>query len=407
MRTNCAVLSRNTVNFLKRLLRYAVFYAGDTLVRLQSGSTISIDRLLLIRLDAIGDFVIWLDSAKEFRRLYPNSRITLCTSSVVSELANTLPYWDEVVEVDLKLFNTKLIYRYSLLLRLRKQRFEIAIQPTFSRVFLHGDAIVRATGAKHRIGSQGDLTNTYAILKRVSDAWYTKLVPAATRPMMEVDRNAEFIENLSGQVFNAHLPALPKLGALSAALEVKAPYFVIFPGASWTGRQWPASKFAETVVMLHRMTGWVPVLCGGPGDKLVCQEVIDQCGVTRAIDFTGLTTVTELAQVLRAAKLLISNETSAVHIAVAVSTPSVCVLGGGHYGRFMPYPADIDRGNSEVAVHQMSCYNCNWHCTQPHVAGGPVPCIANVTVKSVLERIEAVLSRVQNQSSARSENLTR
>ena len=117
-----------------------------------------------------------------------------------------------------------------------------------------------------------------------------------------------------------------------------------------------------------------------------------------------MTNLAELAELLRSAELLISNETSAVHIAVAVSTPSVCVLGGGHYGRFMPYPSDIAGGMSVVAIHKMPCFNCNWHCTQPHSAGGPVPCISNVTVQSVLEQIEVVLPHVENKEPLLSEN---
>lgn len=392
---------------LMRLFQYALCCVAGVLAKLLSGSIASRNEILLIRLDAIGDFVIWLDSAKEFRSLYPNIRITLCVSSAVIDLARTLPHWDDVVAVDLKRFDASFVYRYQLLRRLRKHGFDTVIQPTFSRVFLHGDAIVWATGGKHCIGSVGDLTNTRSILKRVSDTWYTKLVPAAVAPMMELERNVEFIENLSGRVFPARLPLLPNMGSLPARLEIHASYFVIFPGASWSGRQWPAAKFAETVATLHRLTDWVPVLCGGPGDKLVCQDVIDQSGVTRAINFSGLTTLTELTEVLRAAKLLISNETSAVHIAASVSTPTVCILGGGHYGRFMPYPTRLNGGKSGVAVHKMPCYNCNWRCTQPHVVGGPVPCIAGVTVKSVLERVEVVLSRVENQNTAPSENQTK
>jgi ADP-heptose:LPS heptosyltransferase len=388
------------MRFIRRLFSFSLFYTTDLFVRLRRGSIVSTNELLLIRLDAIGDFVIWLDSAREFRRLYPNIRITLCASSVVSELAKTLPCWDDVVEVDLKRFNLSFTYRHRLLLQLRRRGFGTVIQPTFSRVFLHGDAIVRATGAEYRIGSVGDLTNTHPFLKRVSDAWYTKLVAASADPMMELERNAEFIENLSGQGFNARLPVLPKVGTLPIGLEVNASYFIIFPGASWTGRQWPASKFAETVATLYRTTGWVPVLCGSPGDTLVCQDVIDQSGVTCAINFSGLTTLIELTQVLRTAKLLISNETSAVQIAVSVSTPTVCILGGGHFGRFMPYPIKLGGRKSVVAIHKMSCYNCNWHCTQPHLAGGPVPCVAGVTVKNVLERVEVALASAENQDTA-------
>jgi ADP-heptose:LPS heptosyltransferase len=392
------------MRLMMRLLSYTLSYAVDILAKFSSYSIGSTNQLLLIRLDAIGDFVIWLDSAKEFRSLYPNVRIVLCVNSVCSQFAKILPYWDEVIEVDIKRFDKNFVYRYRLLRQIRRCGFETAIQPTFSRVFLHGDALVRATGAKHRIGSAGDLTNMHPLLKRISDGWYTKLIPAAAGSTLELERNAEFIENLSGRAFKAGLPVLPSVYALPTQLQVNAAYFVVFPGASWTGRQWPVSKFAETAVILHRKTGWIPVLCGGPGDGLVCQDAIDQIGLECAINLSGLTTLIELTQLLREAKLLISNETSAVHIAVSVSTPNVCILGGGHYGRFMPYAAGLNDGRSVVADHKMPCYNCNWLCTQPHIAGGSVPCIASVTVEKVLEQVRVVLFHVENQGAIHGEN---
>ena len=391
---------------LRRLARYVSFYAVDAFVKTFNRSRTAAPCLLLVRIDAIGDFVIWLDSAKEFRSRYPDKRIVLCVNSTVYELAKLLPHWDEVLEVDVKRFSTSLRYRFEFLLQLRRRSFGTVIQPTFSRVFLHGDSIVRATGAKHRIGSIGDFSNTHPILKSISNAWYTKLVPAAPGPMMELERNAEFIQNFTERAFHAHPPVLPRLAVLSAELKIQPPYFIIFPGASWVGRQWPVANFAQVALKLHQATGWTPLLCGGASDVVVCQSVIDQSGIASAINLGGSTNLAELTELLRSARLLISNETSAVHIAVAVSTPTVCVLGGGHYGRFMPYPIDIAGVNCVVATHKMSCYNCNWHCTQPHKAGGAVPCIANVTVKSVLERVEAVLSRAQNQNAMLRETQT-
>ena len=61
--------------------------------------------IVLIRLDAIGDFIIWLDSAKEFRVIYPSERIVLIANSSWASLAKTMPYWDEVLPLDLSLIH--------------------------------------------------------------------------------------------------------------------------------------------------------------------------------------------------------------------------------------------------------------------------------------------------------------
>ena len=101
----------------------------------------------------------------------------------------------------------------------------------------------------------------------------------------------------------------------------------------------------------------------------------------------------DLVELIRASRLLIGNETSAVHIAVAVDTPSVCILGGGHYGRFMPYElADGDAPRPAVAMHKMPCFGCDWRCSQPHQPGKAMPCIAAVSVADVVNAIKRALA---------------
>lgn len=342
--------------------------------------------VLLIRLDAIGDFVIWLDSAKEFRNFYPNKKITVCLNSLVVELAAALPYWDNVISVDVRKFSSNPWYRVQVLGRIRKASFEIAIQPTISRVFSLGDSFIRASRATQRIGSFGDCTNLHYFAKSISDKWYTRLIPAGELSPMELQRNEEFTVNLSGEAFAANLSVLETLKPLPDRLKIEGPYFIVFPGASWSGRQWPAGHFVEILLRVNRQYGWRAVICGGPSEKALCRRIADASECC-AMDLSGQTSLPELVEVIRGAEVLIGNETSAVHIATAVATPSVCILGGGHFGRFMPYPRDIVGIKPFAAYHEMPCYNCNWNCTQTFEKGCAVPCVAGVTVANVLQGV--------------------
>jgi len=82
--------------------------------------------VLLVRLDAIGDFILWLDSAKEYRRLYPGEKITLYANSAWSDLAKLLPYWDRVVPVDVHLFSKRTFYRWKSLFNIGRFGFDIS-----------------------------------------------------------------------------------------------------------------------------------------------------------------------------------------------------------------------------------------------------------------------------------------
>ena len=65
-------------------------------VVLTQGKKYRKDSVLLLRCDSLGDFVLWLDSAKEYRTLYKNKKIILVVNQSWVSLANRLGYWDEV-----------------------------------------------------------------------------------------------------------------------------------------------------------------------------------------------------------------------------------------------------------------------------------------------------------------------
>jgi len=235
----------------------------------------------------------------------------------------------------------------------------------------------------HRIGSQGDLSNISARDKTIADRWYTCLLPATPEPLMELERNAELISHLSGQSFNASLPVLPVLTTLPADLKPANDYFILFPGASKPGRRWPPAQFASVLEQLQQRYSWQPVICGTPAEIELCATVTQKTTAS-CLNLAGKTSLLELAELIRNARLLIGNETSAVHFAAAVSTPAVCILGGGHYGRFMPYPDHVEGFKPVPAIHEMSCFNCNWHCNQAHDPSGPAPCVSQISVEFVL-----------------------
>jgi ADP-heptose:LPS heptosyltransferase len=174
--------------------------------------------------------------------------------------------------------------------------------------------------------------------------------------------------------------------------KVHDEYMILFPGASMTLRQWPARKFASVADELHRQYGWQILLCGSAGEWELCQKVCEHMKA-ESLNLAGKTSLPQFAELTRGARLLIGNETSAVHIAVAVNTPTVCITGGGHYGRFVPYPSSFGSPLLMVANHKMACYSCNWQCIHPYQQNGAVPCIEKITTKDVLHLVAKLQER--------------
>lgn len=342
--------------------------------------------LVIVRVDAIGDFVVWLASAEALVARYRPRRVILIANRLVADLARATGIFDEVVPLDVRAFQKHRRYRFSMLRRVRALGAAIAIQPTYSRDFWMGDALIRATGAPERIGQQGDLNNIRPWQRRLSDRWYTRLVAPVARSRHEMQRNADFLRALG--VASA-APACARLGPVGArpdALDTGRAYFVVMPGAGSPRRKWPVERFAALARRVAVARDLRLVVCGSPGEKGLAEALARAAGLDDTLVLAGQTSVPQLVETIRGARLTIANDSSAIHIAAAVGAPSLCLLGGGHYARFLPYPETVQNlgpENRPACVHAaMACFNCNWQCSQPHGPQGPFPCLEAITLES-------------------------
>jgi len=377
----------------------------DTLLVLTKKRTQHPDRVLVVRLDVIGDFVLWLDAAHAVVKHYKalGKSVVLVANATWAAWATELTHFDDVIAVNVEEYQRNLSYRYRVGRKMRSLGCTIAVEPSYSRHWLLGDSVIRVSGASERVGSVGDMLNLRTWQRRTADRWYTRLLSADPTPCMELERNAEFVRNLGEVNFQAKLPQLNAAETLRiddafTLSTARQPYYVLFPGASWEGRQWPVSSFIEVTEKLYHRTGWQGVVCGGPSDHQLADTL---CARSNAplLNWAGRTDLVQLAAILSATRLLLTNETSAVHIAAAYGVPTICLLGGGHYGRFMPYQVEQtdDRPLPRAIIHQMPCFGCNWQCIYERSLGGPVPCIERIHAEKVWRAISDVLGFLEKE----------
>ncbi len=376
-----------------------LLFAFDSLLLLvpsakTGGRATGKNRLLVIKLDAIGDFILWLDFACGLRTLYSaeTTEITLLANRSWADLAEHSSLFNRVIPISRMRFILNPFYRFKTLLAIRRSGFDVVIDPAFSREFQFSPPVARVSGAGVRIASQGDLTIQRGWQKKISDRAYNRFLSSSSRPMMELVRNAEFLRHLGYEEFKAGIPLYPGFPAHNR--KRTSPYYIIFPGAGWVNRQWPVGHFAELASRIYTETGWTGIICGGPGEEHLGRAIRT---MTRAPleDRIGRTNLHELAALVREAAFLIGNESSGIHLAAAVGTPTVCILGGGHFGRFVPYQieATCTGAPPQPVFERMDCYGCNWHCIFPIKGEQPVPCISRITVEAAWNAIRDILGR--------------
>ena len=349
--------------------------------------------VLLVRQDAIGDFILWLDTAKEYRKYYPpeNCKIILIGNALWSDLAKELPFWDEVLPVNVKAFKTLSRYRWNILRKVRNYGAEIAIQPTYSREFYHGDSLIRASNASKKVSSAGNMSNRDQLKSILADRWHTELIPSSPEQLSELERNAEFF---SGFIKKLYLPSYPEL-ELSGDCNIqelkRKSFYILSLGANKKYREWPYKYYAKIAQKIHKKTGWLGLICGAENEFDLGEHIKKLCDAPLQ-NYTGQTTLSELTCLLAKSQILISNETGTAHIANAVGTPTVCILGGGHFGRFVPYPELSGKiNNLKVVYYKMPCYGCDWKCVYHIKDEDPAPCISNISVDAVWNEVKILL----------------
>lgn len=162
-----------------------------------------------------------------------------------------------------------------------------------------------------------------------------------------------------------------------AGWDGRAPIVALAPGAAYGGaKRWPASSFAEVA---DRLTddGWVPVVVGGPADRQASAELAAaRRGRVDTIDLAGRTTLPQLAGVLALARMLVSNDSGAMHIAAALGTRVVAIFGPTDEHATRP----LGRGACEVVTGDAWCRPC-------HLRECPIDhrCMQDVSAAAVVE----------------------
>jgi ADP-heptose:LPS heptosyltransferase len=339
------------IKSLVKFVLFMLFRFVDVFVYLR-GRTTNFDNkprssknILLVRLDAIGDYILFRNFIEILKKepKYSEYKITLIGNIMWKELAETLDkeYISEFIWIDTKKFHRNIIYRYRILRKVYSTYYDIVIHPTYSRTY-DADNIVKMSNASEKIGSIGDLSNISRWQKRITDKYYTKLIPAQRNIMFEFYRNKEFFENLLDKKLDITKPYIKLPANYTFNLELpQSNYAVLFIGASANFRKWNIENFGEVAKWIKRNLGYEIVLCGGKED-VESTKVFERVYNDTYFNLVGKTSLIDLLFVIKNSKMIISNETFFPHMAVALNAKNIFVISNGnHFGRFIPYPREI------------------------------------------------------------------
>jgi ADP-heptose:LPS heptosyltransferase len=288
-------------------------------------------RILVMRLDNIGDVVMTSPVLRTLKENLPESGITLMASPGGSKAAPLLPWVDEVLPwrvlwQDLGRLSFDPAREWDLIETLREGKYEAAIILTSFKQTPHaaGYACYLA-GIPLRLGES----------KEWGGGVLTTEVPPAPDELHQTERNLRLIEHAGFRAKDRSLEIqVPEEARRSTAELLEAngvtpgsPYLLLCPWTSCQARTYHPDRFARATLRLSEETGWPVVVSGTKADRAHGSELFDVLA-GRGVDLVGATDLPELAALVEGARLMLTNNTSTMHLADASCTPSVVLFSG-------------------------------------------------------------------------------
>lgn len=295
------------------------------------GPWVDARRILVMRLDNIGDVVMTSPVLRALKENLPESGITLMASPGGSKAAPLLPWVDEVLPwrvlwQDLDRLSFDPAREWELIETLREGEYDAAVILTSFKQTPHaaGYACYLA-GVPLRLGES----------KEWGGGVLTSEVPSEPDELHQAERNLRLIEHVGFRVEDRSLGVrVPEEAnrSIAALLERRgvvpgSPYLLLSSWTSCQARTYGAERFARAACRLSKETGWPIVVSGTEADRARADELIGALD-GRGVDLVGATGLPELAALVEGARLVLTNNTSTMHLADALRAPAVVLFSG-------------------------------------------------------------------------------
>ncbi|MGE0133795.1 MAG: glycosyltransferase family 9 protein [Dehalococcoidia bacterium] len=285
-------------------------------------------RILLVRLDNLGDVVLLAPAVEALHARSPRVRLTLLASPGGAGAAALLPAIDEVIVhrpvwQELTPGRESASAEQALIQDLRVRQFDAAVIFTsFAQSALPAAFACFLAGIPLR-AAYGD---------RFAGRVLTDEVVPPSAPLHEADRNLQLLQAIgispSGRALRIEVPdaAQAAADAALASLRMSAPFILLAPGASAPARRYPARHFAE-VAGAAAEAGLSVLVTGSQRERALLESVVDGAGHP---DVCGIVPadVPMLAGLVRRAGAAVSNNSLTMHLADAFRVPAVVLYSG-------------------------------------------------------------------------------
>jgi heptosyltransferase-2 len=297
-----------------------------------SARTVSPEKILIIRLSAIGDILLATPLLRALRQKQPQAKLDFVVKADFAEVLRHHPEIGHLYELDPARGWTEL---RSLGQRLQHEHYDVVldIHKNFRSRYLAYAAKPRQVlrHRKHVLRRWLFVKTKINFMREIPPIYRRYLAAAAplgVRPGEQATASGNWLELF----WSANEEQEAERALAENNWQPNVPLIGLAPGAGYFTKRWPPEYFGELAAKFLRSGNQVVIL-GGPQDvglaKIVALKVKTDSKQMppRFIDLTGALSLLASAAVIKRCQLLVANDSGLMHVAEAVGTPLLAIFG--------------------------------------------------------------------------------
>ena len=297
------------------------------------------EKFLIVSTTGLGDTLWGTPAIRALRKTYPDSAISVLTSSIGGSVLEHNKHIDELYVLGPNPFFS--LFRF--LPKMRRQKFDaILVFHTSQRMVLPFCALLEAP---QLIGTEG--------INKDLDFLLTKALPK--KHQHEIERRLDIAKQVGAYVSDFVLEEEEEKADRfldGHGVPDHIPLVGIHPGAKNLFKQWPKESFIEVGKRLSQHLGCQIFITGDQSEALLVLEIASK--IPGAIPIAGELDLSTFTAVLSRMDVFITNDTGPMHLAFAAKTPTVAIFGPTDPSLCGPFHVE----NVKVMTAPKTCRPC-------------------------------------------------
>jgi ADP-heptose:LPS heptosyltransferase len=308
------------------------------------------NRILIIKFWALGDLLMATPILTALKELYPSCSIDWLVDTDYMGALEGNPLVDEVIAFDSGTWRRD--YRYgrwkryistalTMRRRLREANYDIVLCLTAEKWWTLWFVVGKFKVGLFPSPKSGLLGRFYTVaLARPAEksVHNTDHYLQVIRPLTQT---AEFDRRMLYSVTVERRDSVARFLEDQGSFTLAKPLLILHPGTSQTSKCWPPELYAE---LIDRLNGdFVVVITGSKKERELAIKIRDASLSPNAVSVAAgvMTSLGETGALVERASIVVTGDTSVLHIASALDTPFVAIYGSSRpgdnrplYGRF-------------------------------------------------------------------------